>query len=273
MPENAEATAADPAPTAASDPAPAPAPASWRDALPDDLKAAKSLEKYADVPALAKAYVDAEALIGRKGAIPPKEGDAPEVTAAWRKALGVPDTAEGYTIARPDDVPEALWSDSTAAKYREIAHRHGLTPAQAQAVAAEFLQHQAAEVAALGQANQEAAAALKKEWGQSFDQKITLAARAAKAFLPAELLDLVLPTGMRLGDHPDMVKAFARIGAAQGEDVAPGLGTGRTALMTPDEAKVEAGKLIQRINGMSKMDPEYAALVDRLDQVQRMRAA
>jgi hypothetical protein len=274
MSENAEAPAAEAAPTPAAPApasAPAPAPASWRDTLPDDLKAAKSLEKYGDVPALAKAYVDAEALIGRKGAIIPKEGDAPEVTAAWRKALGVPEKADGYTIARPEDVPEALWSDGTAAKYREIAHKHGLTPAQAQAVAGEFLQHQAGEVAALAQAGQEAVATLRKEWGAKFEQNVTLATRAAAAFLPGDLLDMVLPTGQRLGDHPDMVKAFAKIGAAQGEDAAPGLGTGRTGLMTPSEAKTEAAKLIKQISGMSKIDPERNALVDRLDQVQRMR--
>jgi hypothetical protein len=241
---NAAPAAATPPPAGATPPA-----ATWRDTLPDEIKGHASLGKYADVPALAKAYVEAETLIGRKGAIIPKEGDAADVTAAWRKAIGVPDAADGYTIARPETVPEALWSDDTAKAYRGIAHEAGLTPAQAQTVAGKFLEMQAAEMARLGEAGQASVAALRTEWGQAYDTKTALAARAAKAYLPAPLLDLVLPTGMKLGDHPDMVRAFAKIGAASGEDVAPGLGhlEGETVAVLADGKPTTAVVILGQI--------------------------
>ena len=284
MTEASTPEATTPAPTATPAPAAAPAAAAaaapaWHAALPEDLRGNPALAKYApeakEAPLadLAKALVSAQELVGRKGAIVPKDGDAPEVTAAWRKAIGVPETAEGYTIARPETVPEMLWSDDTAKAFAGIAHEANLTPAQAQLVAGKYLEMQAADMARLAEAGQASVAALRTEWGQAYETKTALAARAAAAYLPPEVLDLVLPTGTRLGDLPAMVKAFAQIGAASAEDTAPGLGTGRSALLTPDEARIESQKLIVQMQDMSKLHPDYAALQARLDQVQRQRAA
>jgi hypothetical protein len=39
---------------------------------------------------------------------------------------------------------------------------------------------------------------------------------------------------------------------------------------TPDMAKVTAKRLAVHMQGMSKMDPEYKTLVERLDQIQAL---
>ena len=91
-PENVDpGTAPEPAPE------PAPQPTSWRDGLSDDLRNHPGLQKYEDVGALAKGFLSQSELVGRKGVILPKEGDA-EDRQRFYSELGRPESVEGYDL-------------------------------------------------------------------------------------------------------------------------------------------------------------------------------
>ena len=51
-----------------------------------------------------------------------------------------------------------------------------------------------------------------------FDDNVKKAGSLAKANLGVEILDMQLQNGTRLGDHPDIIKGFAKIADMMSED-------------------------------------------------------
>ena len=271
-------TAPAPADTAAPEPTapvtPAPTPASWRDSLPPELKDAPALGKYQDVPSLAKGYVEAQALIGRKGVVVPTDKDPPEVHAAYRAALGVPEKADGYTIKPPEGLPPEAWSEESSKTFSGWAHELGLTPAQAQGLAERYakltggaLQQQDSQKAEAKAATE---AVLRQEWGAAFGAKLAAADTALRTIGGEELAKYMQDSG--LGNHPAMVRAWAKIGESIGEDRPNGMGSGRTAVMTPTEAKSERLRIMGDAQGpyWNNRHPEHKLAVQRVADLIRM---
>jgi hypothetical protein len=67
-------------------------------------------------------------------------------------------------------------------------------------------------------AQAQSAQELRQEWGREFDTNIKKAGALAKANMNAEVLDMELKNGMRLGDHPEIIKGFAKIAGMMSED-------------------------------------------------------
>lgn len=254
----AEAPAAPPAPAAPSETAPL----DWRAALPEDLRA--KAERFADPAAVVKSYVEAEALIGRKGLIQPKEGDPDSVTAAWRQGLGVPDTPDGYALKAPDGTPEHLWNGDTAKVLSGWAHELGLPPAAAQGLAERYAGMLAQHDAAAKTAAEEA---LRKDWGADYDRQTARAAAAAKEFLGPELQADLAAAG--LGHSARMLKALARIGEAIGtHDGTAGMNAG-----TPGgaEPKAELATLMAKDAAYwNPLAPGHRAAVARVTELHRI---
>lgn len=133
-----------------------------------------SLGKFKTPDALAKSFVHLERKLGENGnrvAIP-GENSSPEDVAAFRKALGVPDTVDGYKITTPEGV--AL-NQTTLQKATELAHKHNIPPAALQELVG--LQVEMAKASQAETVNQAIARdtaereALGKAWGADFKQK------------------------------------------------------------------------------------------------------
>lgn len=222
------AASATPAPPAGHPPeAPGGAPNDWRASLPPELRDAPSLQKFADPSAMAKGYVNLETLVGRKGAIVPKDGDPPEVQQQFRAALGIPDKPEGYALKAPEGIPPEAWGEEGIKALATWAHELGLTPAQAQGVAeryakvqAEGLQRAAEGVEPDGRRMEDV---LRGEWGASYDGKVEVARRAAKQFGGDGVIDAL---EAKVGGAA-LLRMFAAIGEAMAEDSPAGMGTSR----------------------------------------------
>lgn len=238
MSETMDAPApADNAPPVATPPADAaPPPADWRASLPAEIRDAPGLAKFNDPAALAKSYIEAEKLIGRKGVPIPGENATPEEQAAFRAALGVPETPDAYELKAPEGVPAEVWDADNAKAFAAEAHKLGLTPAQAQGLAA----WQAARVAELvGKAGLEPDGrtfeeVLQAEWGQQFDAKMDLAKRAVKEFGADEA---TLAAFEAKAGGAAMVRMFAAIGEKMAEDRPAGMGGDSAPVITDPKAK------------------------------------
>ena len=134
------------APPPASSP---PSPGDWRAALPEDLRAEKSLEAIKGAgwdeagPLLAKGYVNAQRLVG--GAVKvPGEGAKPEEVAEFHRKLGVPAeaTAEKYGLKLPE-IPKELgdWQPAEVDSALKAMHAAGATPKVAQAAFDAYAQY------------------------------------------------------------------------------------------------------------------------------------
>jgi len=189
----------------------------WLDRLPEGLKESRaSLEKFQNFGDLAKSYVSLQTVMGQKASAVtiPNEKSTPEEIAAYRKALGVPDAPEGYTL-KPEQLPEGLsWDDELAKGFAEIAHKHNIPPAAMKELTERFIASEAAkleEYSKTAYAELETGRAeLKKEFGGNFEKNIALATRVANTVG----LDPESP-GLR---DPNVVKALVRVGSLIAED-------------------------------------------------------
>jgi hypothetical protein len=208
------------APTTAPPSAPAPSPAkpvSWLESLPPEIKGNKSLSRYSDPAALAKAYVEMEKYQGRSLAIP-----GPDATPAERAAFdakvngwrGVPESADKYTVT----MPEGMQADEKGlGEWKGTFHRLGLTQDQVAGLTDAFFGSPTGNPRiAHEQLRTYGETELKREWGGAYSHNLAVAGRAVKAVGGQEVFNLLEATG--LNSHPTMVKFWARLGRDYQED-------------------------------------------------------
>jgi hypothetical protein len=243
------------------------APADWRATLPDEIRNAPSMGKYATPADLAKGYLEAEKLIGKKGVILPGENATPEEMKQFHAALGVPETFDGYELKAPDGLPEGVWNDDAAKGFAAKAHELGLTPKQVQGIATWQVQNVAGalEKAGLEADGRTYEAVLREEWGGSYDAKFEAARRASKEFGGDEAT--LAKLGDKIGDAA-LIRMFARIGEKVAEDSPAGMGGG-AQLTSQESAKAQADALVADTKGpyWNQMHPDHRATVQRVTKL------
>jgi hypothetical protein len=249
---------------------------SWRDGLSEDLKANPSLTKFEDVPSLAKGYVEAQSLIGKKGIIPPGENATPEEMSTFYNSLGRPDSVDGYELDsfKPPDVIADFWDRDGMQEVAGILHEAGLTKAQASTVIEKYAEHQAntlgQPIQQIRESKANAEKALKQEWGAAYNGKMDQAKQAlhqvAEHFgmTPDEVLGSFLPDGQMVGNSVFLTKLFAEIGDNNAELKFLG-GKERRHTMTPEEATDEVAKLEASEAYTDARHPEHRAVIQKLD--------
>lgn len=226
------------------------APVGFLDSLPEDLRGEPSLRHFTDPAALAKSYVHAQRMIGAdKIPLPGKSATEEDWANVWAK-LGRPQSPDEYQIQFEG---QAL-ADSELESFRKSAFEAGLNNRQVDRMA-RFLEETVTSANAsrsemAEKAVYEAEQELRQEFGQAFEQRMALAYNAAKQLLgDADMLDEVqLADGRMLGDHPQVVRMFAKLAEQIGEDQL--LGEASELIMTPQEAT-------QRIAEMTRRDSPY----------------
>ena len=147
-------------------------------------------------------------------------------------ALGRPETHEHYDMS--DYAPE------TTENFRQLAHEIGLNNDQANALFNAYIDsiagQEESESEAFDQFEVENTQALQKEWGGDFDKNVELARRAFMNFATPEAVEIMEQTG--LGNHPEILKVFSRVGELLQEDsVLPGSSTPILGGMNPAQAQ------------------------------------
>jgi len=193
---------------------------SWKDSISEAYRKDPNIEKFTEIDALAKSYINATKMIGQDKVVIPTNNSTEEHWDEVYAKLGRPESADKYTL---DAKSEVVNLDETAIKsFAEQSHKLGLNNKQAQGIL-EFYKNnmegsaQQAKIdteTAQSQAEQQ----LRQEWGRDFDGKVKQAGALAKANINPEVLDMTLSNGTRLGDHPEIIKGFAKIANMMSED-------------------------------------------------------
>jgi len=192
----------------------------WKEAISEEFRNDPNIEKFTEIDALAKSYINATQMIGKdKVAVPNKNSTDDQWNEVYDK-LGRPESAEKYTLNVKSDVVPI--EDTAIKQFAENAHKLGLNNKQAQGIL-EFYKTNMEGVAQQAKVDTETAQAqstqeLRQEWGREFDTNIKKAGAIAKANMNPEILDMQLKDGMRLGDHPEIIKGFAKIAGMMSED-------------------------------------------------------
>lgn len=240
----------------------------WRQALPEDLRGHESLKDVRDVGALAKAFVDTKAFVGNSLRIPgPDAGSEdkkaffqklheklPQVTylpedekeleavegRLWEK-LGKPKDVKGYELPKDVD-PQALGLNLD--ELRAAANTLGMTKKQFTT----YVKGLAGMRADALTKQQAAQAAMKKEWGAAYDERVSAILEVAKKLGGEDIVAEV-----KAGRAPPSALKFLfavtqAVGGEEREVGNQGRGGGAPTL-TPDEAAQQKAEIMKR--------PEY----------------
>ncbi len=205
----------------------------WKTFLPDDIKEDPSLGAIKSVDNLAKSYVHSQRMLGAdKITVPSKHATEDEWTQFHRK-MGVPEEVDKYSVNGSDSLDKEFFDD-----FRKTAHGAGILPDQAQKVF-DWYVRSAEEAGKRDEdkftSNQkESLHKLQQEWGGAYDEKIKRAQAAVGHFGDDKLVSFLDDSG--LGNNPNLIKAFSKIGDSLSEDQFKGNVKGELGF-TPDEAQ------------------------------------
>jgi len=201
--------------------------ASWRDEITDGNLKKFSEQFNTPQDALKTAFEFRQKLSN----VIPKIGKnaTDEEKAAYRKALGVPDSAEGYSYQMPDtsDWPETVNVDELQpiiGDMKTMLHETGSTPEQAKSIIDytlnRIVEGHKADSAQFEENIAKADTALKNEWGDEFEKNNNYAQRGFKQFANEEFTSALTNAtyeGVELVNHPAFIKVFSDIGRKMGE--------------------------------------------------------
>ena len=195
-------------------------PVSWKSSISEEFRNDPNIEKFTEIDALAKSYINATRMIGQdKVAVPNKNSTEDQWNEVYSK-LGRPESADKYAL---NIESEAVAMDESAIKsFAEQSHKLGLNNTQAQGIL-EFYKNNMESNMQRATVDTETAQAqaeteLRAEWGKDFDSNVSKASALAKANMNPEILDLQMQDGTRIGDHPEIIKGFAKIAGMLSED-------------------------------------------------------
>ncbi len=234
--------------------------------LPDGLGQEPSLQTFDSVDKLAKSYVN----LVKKMGVPseqllrlPGEGEPMD---DLYNALGRPEDHNGYNLG--DVEPEQTEN------FRQFAHQLGLNNQQAETIYQAYQQ----DIAERDQVSQQQFEqfevdnlnALQQEWGDQFNHNLEMARRAFMNFATPEAVQIVEETGM--GNHPELLKVFARIGEVLAEDsVLPGTNNSVLGGMNAASAQEQINSLMSdkdfRSSYMDAYDPNHQEAVAKMTKL------
>ena len=217
-----------------------PAQYDWRSEIPEEIKTHKSLETIQDIGSLAKSYVNAQSMIGAdKVAIPGKHATDDDWSVVYDR-LGRPAKPEDYDLS--SSLKEGEQADQTMLDwFGNTAHKAGLTPKQAQLLMSEFNDMNNSRFSLdenqISSEVEKAKLELQKEYGPAFEDRMKVGNGVLSQFGNADIAEIQLSDGRRLGDHPEVIKLMVNVGKfiseKIGEDSLEGVKT--SGAIGPDE--------------------------------------
>ncbi len=138
---------------------------------------ASTLSKFRRPEALAKSYAHLERLKGY-----PDTADTRRM-AAFRTAVGLPESAEKFSIPRPEDTPDELWNPALVQSMAQVAYEYGVPPKAMEAMCKRYAEEGRRFMQEMQQQQEEkinrADAQLQELWGTRYEDNL----RTIDAFL------------------------------------------------------------------------------------------
>ena len=233
--------------------------------IPAEYKEEKSLQNFNKMDDFVKSYLHSQKMVGLDKIPVPNKHATDEDWKEVYKRLGSPEAADGYKYSLPEGhaVPE-----ETLKSFSEEAVKLGLLPNQADGIMKYYN-----EVINQGvneqniqaeEARTKAEQELRNEYGSTYDNKITGAKNLATATLGSEFLNsTILQDGSKLGDNPQLVKAFAQLSEKLSEDdIVKG---DTTSYLTTNEITKQIAALQQKGSAYwDKKHPAHAVAVEEV---------
>ena len=245
---------------------------SWKEAISEEFRNDPNISKFTELDALAKSYINATRMIGQDKVAVPNENSTDDQWQEVYGKLGRPESPDKYKLEVKSDVVPL--DEGEIKSFAENAHQLGLNNKQAQGIL-EFYKNSMEGSAQQNQVDMETAQAqseqeLRKEWGGNYEANIKKAAAVAKANMDANILDMQLKDGTRLGDNPAIIKGFANIANLMSEDKL--VSTESEGVSQGVDYQSEINKLVNDRSGpyWNKSHPDHDKIVQQVFTLRTM---
>lgn len=237
--------------------------------LSGELANEPSLRNFDTVDKLANSYVHA---VKKMGAPPESFLKIPQEGESWEEIhglLGRPSEPDGYQFEDFGDD-----NDGELDGFREWAHNLGFTNDQALGVLSELndqaVSSREQETVDYERQQQEGVEALRREWPkETYDEELDFSRRGFSQFATKEDLEFMDSSG--LGNHPNVIKLFNRIGKAMSE---AGVVVGQSSQLgdlTPQSAQEKINELYNDKEFLKsyrdEQDPQHKAASKRMSRL------
>jgi hypothetical protein len=226
----------------------------WKNALRSDLKNSPLGQKFDDTPEglnqMLESHSNLEQMLGHDKVPIPKGPEDAEGWNRYSKAMGIPDTAEGYGLADAK-LPDSMEGISmNKGQFADVMHAHKVPP---EAVKGIWEAYQSMTIDAYNKAvtdNQqsltETVNQLKGQWGDTYDTNVELGQAVINKFSDdQETNDYITSI---LSQDPKGIKFLAKIGDQFAENKVPEFSMKRFSL-APEEAMEEVEKMKNDMDG------------------------
>ena len=236
----------------------------WKSSLPEDIRNEPTLQNFKDIESLAKTVIHQQKQMGSRIPMPKDENEWGEL---YNK-LGRPEAADKYEYQVNDEVKQ-YFDDDALNRFKEVAHANGLNNKQVQALidyqAGELSETLKNEPSQLSAQKIETEDYLKKEWGAEYDRNVRAAQRALQVYGDDEIMELMNTSA---GNHPAVIRMFAKLGKEVTEDMAQNTANNRLAV-SPLDAKMEIESVFNNQSHpyFNAQHPEHKAAVERVREL------
>jgi len=236
----------------------------WKSTLPDDLRNDPTLNNFKDVESLAKTVVHQQKQMGNRIPMPKTDDEFKELYGK----LGRPEEASQYETKVPTEL-SSYFDEGALNEFKGVAHNIGLNQSQVDALIeyqAGAIQHELSnEPASLQAQAEETTSTLKQEWGIDYDKNLRAAKRALQVYGDDEIMDLMNTSA---GNHPAVVKLFARLGSEVTEDMAKNTQHSNVAV-SPLDAKDEINATMANTKHpyFDAAHPDHRTAIERMKQL------
>ena len=220
----------------------------FKEHLAPEFKDHTALADINDVNGMAKSYISAQEMIGQQRLPMPVAEADPSEWSRFYDSTGRPmgEEGKGYKFDVPEGVEQGEDAASMEKFFRKSMHDAGLSQKQAQAMyksygdfSGQFTEKQATTTADM---EKQWDTDIRQEFGLAYTDQLESAKAAVEEFGSDNLKQYLDES--RLGNHPEMIKFAAKIGAELIEKGSQGrAGRQGTSVLTPDQAKNEIAQL------------------------------
>ena len=240
--------------------------ADWRSSLPEDIRSEAGLNNVKNLPDIARQLINAQRMIGKDKIALPNENSSESEWDEFYVSAGRPATAADYSLARPEDMPEEMYSTDLANAAQDLFHKIGLTKKQADALFDFNNSTAMSSVASAQQAQEfqvkEMTEGLIKEWGNAFEAKKHLGNVAIEQGADGNE-EFRKTIAQKFGNDPDFIRFASNLGSKFAEH-----GTVNIAnVPTPADMQSQISEAMHTDAYLNNLNPDHkrqVALVQRM---------
>ncbi len=238
----------------------------WQGQLDEGLREDNSLKTFKNVNDLAKSFVNTKSMVGKNTMEVPTDASSELVWDAFHKAGGRPDTVDDYNLKAPEDFPEealdTVFPKERMSTWQERFFKAGISKKAADEFITAFAQDALVDLQAIKQVQEQQMSELKTglatDWGAAMEQKKHLgniamneAASVMKDGVAVVNEEFKARLVQKAGNDPDIIRAFANLGAKFSEGKSPDF----TAVPTPSDLQTQIDEITSKplyLNGTHK---------------------